>query len=462
VLGIDSSARTLESLERTNLLVVRADASGRWYRYHALFREILRDELDRREPERVAELVGLAARWCEENGEPEEAIAYAREAGDVDRVARLAAAHSQRFFLQGRETTVRGWFDWLRTNAPIDVYAPAGVLGVVADALAGRPDEAERWADLVDDAGVRGGAPDGSTSIEAWLALMRAILARGGIEQARIDAGLAYGTLAHDSPLRPLARLLVGLAHLAAGDGDDAAVAFEDAVAQAERVGAVGTVIVGLSELSALALERGDDRAASDLAIRAAGRRDESGLSEYPIAALSYAVMARGALHRADLPRARRELARAHRLRPGLTRAFPLFAVQTLLEMTSVHATLADAPGALTLLRDVEGLTHERPDLGALLDRATTLRERVDAIRVRAPGAMSLTTAELELLPALSSHLTFREIAERRGVSPHTVKTQASSIYRKLRVTSRGDAIARAEALGLLDDLGPTGQLPSI
>lgn len=78
----------------------------------------------------------------------------------------------------------------------------------------------------------------------------------------------------------------------------------------------------------------------------------------------------------------------------------------------------------------------------------------METLHVEAQGASSLTTAELRLLPLLSSHLSFREIGDRRSVSPHTVKTQAISIYRKLGVTSRGAAIARAEALGLLHELG--------
>jgi LuxR family maltose regulon positive regulatory protein len=74
----------------------------------------------------------------------------------------------------------------------------------------------------------------------------------------------------------------------------------------------------------------------------------------------------------------------------------------------------------------------------------------LDAIRGRAPGASSLTTAELRLLPLLQTHLTFREIGERLYVSRHTVKTQAISVYRKLGVSSRSEAITRMHELGLL------------
>jgi LuxR family maltose regulon positive regulatory protein len=66
-------------------------------------------------------------------------------------------------------------------------------------------------------------------------------------------------------------------------------------------------------------------------------------------------------------------------------------------------------------------------------------------------AASTLTTAELRLLPLLSTHLSFREIGERLFVSPNTIKTQAISIYRKLDATSRSEAVAHAIELGLLE-----------
>ena len=63
-----------------------------------------------------------------------------------------------------------------------------------------------------------------------------------------------------------------------------------------------------------------------------------------------------------------------------------------------------------------------------------------------------LTPAQLRTLQYLPSHLSFREIADRSFVSPNTVKTQAQAIYRKLNVSSRAEAVERANAAGLLGD----------
>src|SRR5262249_43210736 len=62
------STAVLERLVGRNLLVMPLDRRDEWYRYHQLFRELLRAELGRREPEMIAELHLRAAAWYEANG----------------------------------------------------------------------------------------------------------------------------------------------------------------------------------------------------------------------------------------------------------------------------------------------------------------------------------------------------------------------------------------------------------
>ena len=71
--------------------------------------------------------------------------------------------------------------------------------------------------------------------------------------------------------------------------------------------------------------------------------------------------------------------------------------------------------------------------------------------RTSASGVSALTAAELRLLPLLSTHLSFPEIGDELFLSRNTVKTQAVSIYRKLDVSSRSQAVTRARAVGLLE-----------
>ena len=90
--------------------------------------------------------------------------------------------------------------------------------------------------------------------------------------------------------------------------------------------------------------------------------------------------------------------------------------------------------------------------MGSLVEDARDLGDRVaETSGSGGAWAMSLTGAELRLLPFLATHLMFPEIASRLFISRNTVKTEAVSIYRKLGVSSRSEAIERAVQVGLLE-----------
>ena len=61
-----------------------------------------------------------------------------------------------------------------------------------------------------------------------------------------------------------------------------------------------------------------------------------------------------------------------------------------------------------------------------------------------------LTDRELEVLDLIASGATNREIAERLFLSPHTVKEHTSTLYRKLGVRNRAEAVQKAQRLGLI------------
>jgi LuxR family maltose regulon positive regulatory protein len=199
-----------------------------------------------------------------------------------------------------------------------------------------------------------------------------------------------------------------------------------------------------------VAIDRGEWTQAELLAEQARSVVHHAGLDQDVTSILLDAVAARLAVHQGNLAGARAELAHAQRLRPQLTVALPIYAVQARLELARAYLALTDVAGARTILREVDGLLRHRPDLGVLGRQADQLHARVDTMRADLLGASALTTAELRLLPLLTTHLTFREIGGRLHLSPHTVKTQAVSIYRKLGVSSRSQAIHHAQQLGLL------------
>jgi LuxR family maltose regulon positive regulatory protein len=163
-------------------------------------------------------------------------------------------------------------------------------------------------------------------------------------------------------------------------------------------------------------------------------------------------VRARIALHRGDVPAARLGLVSAQRLRPLLTYAIPHLAVQARTELTHAHVALGDLAGARTLMGEIDELLTRRPGRGTLAHEAEALRDQLAKQRgSTTPGASSLTDAELRLLPLLTTYLPFGEIAAELFLSPHTIKAQARSVYRKLGASTRSQAVAQARELGLLD-----------
>ena len=277
-------------------------------------------------------------------------------------------------------------------------------------------------------------------------------LCRHGVKQMRADADEAVRRFAAESIVTPAPALLQGIARVLSGDLDGGDASLEDAVSVAEEAGAPEVLAVALCERVAGGDGTRRMGPGRGLAGQARTVLRQAGIEESYATPLVCAVQARVALHRGDAAAARQELVSAQRLRPLLTYALPHFAVQARIELTRVHLALADLAGARTLMREVDELLRRRPGLGTLVGQAEALRAQLSKERgPAAPGASALTAAELRLLPLLSTHLSFPEIAAELFLSRHTIKSQANSIYRKLGVSSRSQAVARSRELGLLE-----------
>ncbi len=452
VLEMGGSAPILADLAGANLLLVPLDRRGEWYRYHHLFREMLLAELHRREPELIPVLRRRAAGWYVRNGWPEEALEYSMAAEDVDGAARLVGQLAVPAYRQGRVTTIRRWFGWLEDRGGIGGHPMVAVLASLFYALTGRPVDAERWADTVDRWQYGDPVRPADPTAETWAALLRAILCRRGTGQMRADADEAVRRFAAGSFVTPAPALLQGIARILCGDLDGGDLSLEDAVSIGEEAGAPEDLALALCERSLVAMARNQWDRAEVLAERARAVLCRVGIEESYATPLICALQARAAMHRGDVPAARRELISAQHLRPLLTYALPHFAVQARMELARVHLALADLPGARTLMREVDDLLKRRPGLGTLVAEAGALRAQLSRERgAGVPGASALTAAELRLLPLLSTHLSFPEIAEQMFLSRYTVKSQAMSIYHKLGASSRSQAVVRSRELGLLE-----------
>ena len=452
VLDVAGSAETLADLARSNMLLVPLDRRGEWYRYHHLFRDMLLAELHRREPELIPVLRRRAAGWYVRNGLPEEALEYSMAAGDIDAAAGLVEKLVVPAHRRGRVPTVQRWLRWLEDRGGFEGHPMAAVLAALFCALTGRPVDAERWADVVDRWQYGDPARPGDASTEAWAAVMRTFLCRRGVERMTADAGEAVRRFAAESFVTPAPAFLQGIARVLCGDLDGGDASLEDGISVGEETGAHEDVALALCERSLVAMARGEWGRAEVLAGQAGDVLRRAGIEESYATPLVSAVQARVAMHRGDVPAARRELVSAQRLRHLLTYALPYFAVQARIELIRVHLALADLAGARTLMREVDELLRRRPGLGTLVGQAQALRARLSQERgSSAPGASALTAAELRLLPLLSTHLSFPEIAAQMFLSRNTIKSQAISIYHKLGASSRSQAVVRSRELGLLE-----------
>jgi LuxR family transcriptional regulator, maltose regulon positive regulatory protein len=450
VLGSTGSAGVLERLERTNRFVVPLDRHGEWYRYHHLFAELLRNELARSDPDAADELSRRAMAWCIAHDLPEAALVYGQAAGETDAVAGLVDQLALPTHYDGRMETVEGWLRWF-SEEDLRRYPALAVLGGWLAALSGRSAEAESWLAIAEGSTSTIALSDGSKTIDPWVAALRAGMMPDGPERALADGELAVAELAPGSAWTPAALAMRGTAHLVLGAAESA-IADLTAAVEGGR-GASQPVTVAHAQLALLAIRRGAWKEAAEHASAGQVLIRDAGLADYSSSALAHVATARVALHEGRQEDARAALTAAHALRPMLDYCIPWLTMQVGIELACAHLALAEPGPARTVLGEAERVLELRPQLGILVEDARQLRARLAATSgPDGAWAMSLTGAELRLLPYLATHLNFPEIGSRLFVSRNTVKSQAVSIYRKLGVSSRSGAIERAVEVGLLDD----------
>ena len=448
VLDLPGAAPTLADLARSNLLLVPLDRRGQWYRYHHLFRDMLLAEAERLEPDLIPVLRRRAAAWCLRHDLPEEAMEYSIAAGDVDAAAGLVKELWRPTYRQARITTLQRWFGWLDDRGALERHPRAAAYAALLGLVTGRTADAERMADVVDRWHSRETARASDPHTEALAAMLRAFLCRRGVEQMHADADEAARQVAAAGTVTGAAGLLQGIAHILSGDLDRADAVLEETFQASLELAAPDVLAQVLCERSLVAMARRQWNQAEALACQARSLLDQAGLEDPTVCA----AQARVALHRGDIPAARRELVSAQRLRPLLTYTQPHLAVQTRIELIRAHLALADTSGARILLREIDDVLTLRPGLGTLVDETEALRARLAReCGSGVPGALALTVAELRVLPLLATHLSFPEIGAELYLSPNTIKSQAISLYRKLEASSRHQAVIRARELGLLE-----------
>jgi LuxR family maltose regulon positive regulatory protein len=449
LLGESGAQAMLRKLEASNVFLNPLDRRREWFRYHALFREFLLGELRRVEPDVIMKLQLKAADWYEANDAPAMAVEYLLNTTERDRCVRLVTALALPTYQAGQISTLQRWLSTLGDSAVAE-YPPLAVLAGWVTALTGQTAEAQRWAAIIDAASFDLVPADGTASFDSGRAMLSAFMCAAGPEQMMTDASLAVSQEPQWSPWRDQALCASAEAHLLAGAVDEAAALFAESSLVATSTGNTDEFVVAESELALLAMDRGQWPMAAEHLERAFAAIEESRMYDYATSVLAYAGAARLAVHRGDREETDRRLTQAMRARPSLTYVLPTLAVRLRLQLAKVYSAIGDHTTARHLLRELDDILLRRPALGTLVDEVAELRRILTASPKGVAGGSPLTSAELRLLPYLQTHLTIREIGDRLFVSRNTVSSEVSSIYRKLGVSSRHDAVQRATEVGLL------------
>ena len=112
-----SGQEILEQLEHTNLFIVPLDNERRWYRYHHLFGDLLRQRLGHSlAPEGIAELHIHASDWYETNDLMLDAFRHAVAANDIERAERLMEDKRMPIHIHGVATAILNWLESLPTT----------------------------------------------------------------------------------------------------------------------------------------------------------------------------------------------------------------------------------------------------------------------------------------------------------------------------------------------------------
>ncbi len=439
VTGSDDGSRWLTELAAANQLVVRLDAVGEWFRYHHLFRDLLLLEARRSMPEHLPGLHRRAAAWFQASDHPAAAVDHLLAAGERDQAMHLMRFVGPDLLGSGQLRTLRNILGRLSAEGELD--AICSILSGWDHYLTGRYDEAQHHLDratatLPDDVDpmrtmpLRINLALGKGDVGTALAGAREVVDAGSIETRPSELITAAGAAFAWAGLVEEAREVLS-------------VALVRTLAE-QRVTAHAMALVAV----AVAEHQSSSAAATTAAQRALDFATTSGLGEYhgiaPALAIRAATTSSGSAAVAD---AQQAAVLAHRATTMLGLVFALtLAGDVLLSEGVQHGH--------ELIDEAGRLLERCPDPGITL----ALHERVvgkHRIARRQPTPQAglveqLSERELAVLRYLPSTLSLPEIARELYVSPNTVKTQCSAIYRKLAVTSRKAAVHAARERRLL------------
>ena len=298
----------LEELERDSMFLVPLDTRRQWFRFHHLFRDMLRFKLRAEQPGAEVRLLNRAASWHLERGDVSTALEYLLRAENWSDALDVIMARGSEVFEKGEMATVIRWISQVPESARADRHDVSLLLGglmAVEGLAAGAEDILGR---LMNDPGSSEGE---RVCAQVFLATMvqwrsradvsldmaiRALDLLEHIGDARIPAVM---NLSHPASLETMAVLSRGRAHFQAGDLDQARDWLDRGLATRGATYPIWKVS-GLGSLGLLEAWCGNTDRAVALSDEALATAKEVGLLAHPCVAEAYLTSTLVALERGE------------------------------------------------------------------------------------------------------------------------------------------------------------------
>ena len=267
VTGEEKSQSVLLELEQKNLFLVPLDDQRRWYRYHRLFGDLLRNHLHQTHADEVVDLHKKASIWYEGNGLIPDAINHAMAANDIERIAHLTEELMISTMNYGELRALMTWLDGLPETAFQD-FPWLLVTRALGHFNSGKYEFAEaRFTEAEDILSTWPKSDQTAIRIRGHIAAIRSYLAElredslTAIQQA--EAALA---LLPDKDIELRSFVLIRWANCIAwlGDFQRAIPAYKEAGEASKLIGDGQSAIIALSEMAIVQMIAGNLRQAMD------------------------------------------------------------------------------------------------------------------------------------------------------------------------------------------------------
>jgi LuxR family maltose regulon positive regulatory protein len=365
ITGRDDGVAMLERLEQANLFLVPLDKERRWFRYHHLFADFLKQ----RQPSDVTTWHHRASQWFERQGQIEEAIDHALAAKDNERAAFLVDGVARHILMRGELHTLRGWLYRL-DRAVLATRPRLYIYRAWTLAIGGRVVEAEQ--DLAEAEKALKTGDNKVTEIAAIRALIAAY--QGNLTQLEGFSRQALENLAGDDPfIQSIVTWSGAFPHLLTGKVENSIQAFTEAERVARQAGNMLVSMSALCQLAELQMLKGNLKEGARI-YEDAVQLSQQDNPEEPLASAGMAYLGLGEIYRewGQLDRATDYLYRGIELS---RRWGDLTSMDGYLSLAKINSSRNKPQEALAFLQKVVDLTSRMNSL-LVIDYIKSLRTR--------------------------------------------------------------------------------------